>query len=73
LAVDLGSAFVKRRLNLQPGAMFMPWDQINYVIGNFIVLGPLLKLNLSVWYVLFIATFFLAYHRQPHWICVWPP
>ncbi len=56
---DLGSAFAKRRLKLEPGAKFMPWDQTNYVIGNFIIVGPVLKLDLSVWLVLLVATFFL--------------
>ena len=56
---DIGSAFVKRQLKLPPGAKFIPWDQTNYVIGNFIILGPILKLSLVVWLTLFVLTFFL--------------
>lgn len=56
---DLSAAFAKRRLKLSPGAKFMPWDQINYVLGNFVVLGPVLRLNLAVWAALLFFTFFL--------------
>jgi CDP-2,3-bis-(O-geranylgeranyl)-sn-glycerol synthase len=56
---DLGSAFTKRRLKLKPGAKFIPWDQTNYVIGNFIILQPMLNLNLNIWFTLFVLTFFL--------------
>jgi len=37
---DLVAAFIKRRLNLAPGASFMPWDQTNYVIGSYVLLEP---------------------------------
>lgn len=60
---DLASAFIKRRLNLAPGASFMPWDQTNYVIGSFVLLEPYvgryLTGDLLVWGTVFIATFFL--------------
>lgn len=53
---DLLFAFIKRRLNLPPGAMFFPFDQINYIIGTFLFLNPFFKINLSVWLCLFILT-----------------
>ena len=60
---DLAAAFIKRRLNLAPGASFMPWDQTNYVIGSFIFLEPYIGRYLSgdliVWPAVFIMTFFL--------------
>ncbi len=56
---DLSAAFAKRRLKLKPGAKFMPWDQTNYVLGNFMILGPVLRLDLAVWGVLFFFTFFI--------------
>jgi len=30
---DLVESFIKRRLNVKPGARFFPWDQIDYVVG----------------------------------------
>lgn len=56
---DLFFAFIKRRLKLQPGTRFLPFDQINYVIGAFIFLQPFLKLSYSIWLTIFILTFFL--------------
>ena len=59
MAGDLGSAFIKRRLNINPGGKFIPWDQTNYVIGAFIFAQPYLHLELKVWFALFVSTFFL--------------
>jgi len=30
---DLAKSFVKRRLNRKDGARFVPWDQLDYVLG----------------------------------------
>ena len=63
VAGDLGAAFVKRRMNLPPGAPFIPWDQTNYVIGSFIFLGAYvgkyLTGDLWVWGAIFVMTFFV--------------
>jgi len=56
---DLFFAFIKRRLDLKPGAKFAPFDQINYVIGAFIFVQPFLRLELKFWFWLIILTFFI--------------
>lgn len=58
---DLASAFIKRRLNLKPGARFMPFDQINYVIGTafFLTLFSKITIDIKVWITLLILTFLL--------------
>ncbi len=58
---DLISAFFKRRLNLEPGARFMPFDQINYVVGVFVFLNLFSEINLDLfsWLILAFLTFFL--------------
>jgi CDP-2,3-bis-(O-geranylgeranyl)-sn-glycerol synthase len=56
---DLFFAFIKRRLKLKPGTKFVPFDQINYVIGAFIFVQPLLNLEIKFWLSLIILTFFL--------------
>ena len=56
---DLAFAFIKRRIGLKPGAPFVPFDQINYVLGCFLFLQPYLKLNLKVWLTILVLTFFL--------------
>ena len=56
---DLMFAFIKRRIGLKPGAPFLPFDQTNYVIGNFLILTPFFKIDILVWITLFFLTFFL--------------
>jgi len=56
---DLLFAFIKRRFNIEPGGMFMPFDQTNYVFGAAIFLTFFLKINIMVWVTLFILTFLL--------------
>ena len=70
---DLLFAFIKRRLKLQPGAKFLPFDQTNYVIGSALFLTPYLKTNILIWITLFILTFLLhiianrlGYHLKLH-------
>jgi len=56
---DLLFAFIKRRLEMEPGARFLPFDQTNYVIGAALFLTPFLKIDILVWITLFILTFLL--------------
>jgi CDP-2,3-bis-(O-geranylgeranyl)-sn-glycerol synthase len=60
---DLAAAFIKRRIDLAPGAPFMPWDQTNYVLGSFVFLEPYIGRYLSgdllVWLTVFVMTFFI--------------
>jgi len=56
---DLIFAFIKRRLMLKPGAMFIPFDQINYVIGGWLFLTPFFKIDRMIWVILFVLTPFL--------------
>ncbi len=72
---DLFFAFLKRRLSLKPGAKFLPFDQINYVIGAYIFFSLTLFFEIDnlVWIVLLISTFFLhiivnrlGYHLRLH-------
>ena len=56
---DLFFAFIKRRLQLKPGAKFLPFDQTNYVLGAALFLTPFLKIDIFIWVTIFILTFFL--------------
>lgn len=56
---DLFFAFIKRRLKLKPGARFLPFDQINYVIGAAVFLTPFFEISIKVWISLLILTFLL--------------
>lgn len=54
---DLLFAFIKRRLKLRPGFPFVPFDQINYVLGAFVFIQPVVKLNTVFWLTLIVLTF----------------
>ena len=56
---DLLFAFIKRRLKMEPGQRFIPFDQTNYVIGAALFLTPFLKINTLIWITIFLLTFFL--------------
>jgi len=56
---DLLFAFIKRRLKMEPGQRFIPFDQTNYVIGAALFLTPFLKINILIWITIFLLTFFL--------------
>lgn len=56
---DLFFAFIKRRLKMAPGTIFIPWDQTNYVIGSALFLIPFFKIDILIWIPLFILTFLL--------------
>ena len=56
---DLFFAFIKRRLELKPGAKFLPFDQTNYVLGAALFLTCFLKIDIFIWVTIFILTFFL--------------
>lgn len=59
LAGDLLFSFLKRRRDLKPGAPWIPFDQIDYVIGSFLFLFPYLAMEYSIWATILILTFFL--------------
>ena len=56
---DLFFAFIKRRLKIEPGQRFLPFDQTNYVIGAAIFLAPFLGFDILIWTTIFVFTFFL--------------
>lgn len=62
---DLLFAFLKRRKNIRPGEPWIPFDQVNYVIGAFLFLTPFMvfsctkNFGLEVWLTILVLTFFL--------------
>ncbi|MFA5080250.1 MAG: CDP-archaeol synthase [Candidatus Paceibacterota bacterium] len=56
---DLLFAFIKRRFKIKPGQPFIPFDQINYCIGCFIVLQPFYHFESLFWIILIPLTFFI--------------
>ncbi len=57
LSGDMIKSFFKRRVNIKPGNKFIPFDQMDFVIGSFIFIIPLLGFNLRI----FIASLLLSF------------
>lgn len=75
LTGDLINSFCKRRVGIQPGGKFLPFDQTNYVIGASIFLTLFWEIDIPilVWVTLFLLSFFLhiiinrlGYHLNIH-------
>ena len=56
---DLVESFVKRRLNYKPGKSFVPFDQLDFVIGALIFVFPLVTLLLNKIIIILLLSFVL--------------
>jgi len=56
---DLVESFVKRRLNYESGRPFIPFDQIDFVLGALIFVYPLVVLSLNKIIVIILLSFVL--------------
>ena len=57
LTGDLAKSFFKRRLGIEPGAMFVPFDQTDFVIGAFVFIIPVFAVTIKI----FAASLFLSF------------
>ena len=56
---DLMGSFVKRRLNYEPGKPFIPFDQLDAVVGTLIFIYPLVRLSLNKIIIIVVLSFVL--------------
>lgn len=56
---DLVESFVKRRLNYKPGKSFVPFDQLDFVVGALIFVYPLVMLSLNKIVIILLLSFVL--------------
>jgi len=56
---DLLFAFLKRRQDIPPGAPWIPFDQINYVIGTFLLTSLYIQIEMIYWLIIFVLTILL--------------
>ena len=56
---DLIKSFFKRRQNIKPGQSWMPFDQLDFIIGALILIYPFVKLNFMNVIILLLITPFL--------------
>ena len=65
---DSAKSFIKRRVGIKPGSKFIPWDQIDWIIGSMIFILPvyipswqLVLTVMCVGFFLHIAVRYVAY------------
>ncbi|MCH8003174.1 MAG: CDP-2,3-bis-(O-geranylgeranyl)-sn-glycerol synthase [Nanoarchaeota archaeon] len=56
---DLAESFVKRRINCKPGKPFIPFDQLDFVIGALIFIYPIVALSLNKIITILLLSFVL--------------
>ncbi|MBI1935560.1 CDP-2,3-bis-(O-geranylgeranyl)-sn-glycerol synthase [Candidatus Woesearchaeota archaeon] len=59
LAGDLIKSIVKRRLNINPGDRFIPFDQTDFVFGALIFMMPIFDLTLKIFAAALLLSFIL--------------
>ena len=56
---DLVKSFFKRRLGIWPGEMFVPFDQMDFVIGSLLFVMPVFRLTLWIFIISLLLSFVL--------------
>jgi hypothetical protein len=57
---DLFFSFLKRRKNIRPGEPWIPFDQIGYIVGPFLLVNIFFqRINIYAWFWILIFSFFL--------------
>ena len=59
LTGDLIKSFFKRRLSIKPGAKFIPFDQIDFVVGALVFITPVFDVTLEILIVSLLLSFAL--------------
>ena len=59
LAGDAVKSFFKRRVGINPGERFLPWDQLDFVIGALIMVRFVYAVPLSIAIIAIIVSFLL--------------
>ena len=56
---DLISSFFKRRQEIEPGKPWIPFDQISFVIGSFLLVNPFFEIQILAWIFILFLSFLL--------------
>ncbi|MBZ9569504.1 CDP-archaeol synthase [Patescibacteria group bacterium] len=59
LSGDLISSFFKRRQKIESGKSWIPFDQISFVIGSFLLVSPFFEVQISAWLIILFLSFLL--------------
>lgn len=60
LAGDAAKSFFKRQRNISPGKSWVPFDQIDYIVGG--IFFSALYIQLDLWYYFLLFVLFLLLH-----------
>ena len=63
---DAVKSFFKRRFNHKPGSKWFPWDQIDFILGAFLVVSMIVRVNIQFLVFLVIVTPIL--HKTVNWV-----
>ncbi len=58
-AGDMIKSFFKRRMGIEPGKRFIPWDQIDSVLGGLLLVYPYYHIPINVMLTTVFLTFFI--------------
>lgn len=56
---DMIKSYFKRRLSIEPGARFVPFDQTDFVFGALIFIAPIFNLTLKIFITSLLLSFLL--------------
>lgn len=59
LGGDAAKSFLKRRLNIKPGTKWVPFDQIDYIVGSILVTLPFVTVAASYYFWMLIVWFLM--------------
>lgn len=57
MAGDTAKSFIKRRLGIEPGASWVPFDQLDFAIGALLLVAPAVDLSLADIVAILVMTF----------------
>tara|TARA_Y100000310_G_C20580310_1_gene762637 strand:+ start:395 stop:937 length:543 start_codon:yes stop_codon:yes gene_type:complete len=69
---DLVESFIKRRLGKEPGKRFLPWDQIDFVLGALILSSLIVDYSMVIILTIIGVSFFghIIVKRMGYWLKV---
>jgi CDP-2,3-bis-(O-geranylgeranyl)-sn-glycerol synthase len=70
MAGDSVKSFVKRRIGIAPGKPWIPWDQLDFVLGALALVGGLVRLSRADLFVILLVSLagHMAVTRVAYWI-----
>jgi len=67
---DLVKSFFKRRINIKPGDKFVPWDQVDFVLGSLLFSSLIFrpKWYVYIFLIIIVPFFHILFNHIGFWI-----